>query len=146
MANTTEHIRIIRLRLIAEAPPQEHQGLQTEFGLQDKEQALHPGREQADGTLCFDFEVPAKRNPVTGAVRFSGPYVQGKPDDPFIYLSWKYEGVPPQWIRRQKIRLDTIDWDGIEAAEQKGAVFQAVVPSITVRSASVPVEWESLSP
>src|SRR4051794_26766414 len=90
----------IRLRLISEAaPPSERDGRATEFGLQDKEQALQPGREQPDGSLHFELEVQVKLNATTGLPRFLGPYVHGTPAVPFLYLSWKYEGVPPQWIR-----------------------------------------------
>jgi hypothetical protein len=139
----TPETRTLRLRLIAEVPPpDEHQERWTEFGLQDKKGHIHPGQEQPDGSLQFDFEVQARLNPLTGSPRFSGPYVQGPPLEPFVYLSWKYAEGPPEWIRRQKIPLRPITWERIQEAAQHGpATFQATVPPITIRTATVPTEW-----
>jgi hypothetical protein len=142
MARQTEEAVVVRLRLIAEAlPPEEHNGRPTEFGLQDKKQEVQAGREQPDGSGHFDCEVQARRNPITGEARFSGPYVQGTAADPFLYLSWGYDDAPPAWIRRQKIRLGEITWKQIEEARRENGLLQASVPPITVQSASVAVEW-----
>jgi hypothetical protein len=137
---------IVRLRLIAEAPPpEERDGRPTEFGLQDKKQAVHAGREQPDGAVHFECEAQARRNPLTGEARFSGAWVHGTAAEPFVYLSWKYAEDPPQWIRRQKIRLDAITWKQIEEARRSNGLLQATVPSILVRTATVPVEWSPVN-
>jgi hypothetical protein len=147
MAGGAAEAVVVRLRLIAEAlPPEERDGRPTEFGLQDKKQAVHAGREQADGSAHFDCEVQARRNPITGEARFSGPLVQGTAAEPFIYLSWKYADVPPDWLRRQKIRLDGITWKQIEEARRSSGILQTTVPSILVRTATVPVEWTCVRP
>jgi hypothetical protein len=143
MTVKTDEIRTVRLRILSAAPPPgEREGRHTEFGVQDKQQALHFGRKQPDGSLRFDLEVQAKRNPLTGAVRFGGPFVHGKPAEPFLYLSWKYAEDPPQWIRRQKLSLAAITWEQTEpAGPEQPARFQTSVPPITERTASIPVEW-----
>jgi Family of unknown function (DUF5990) len=127
----------VHLRLIAEAAPPAEQGdRRTEFGLQDKKQQLHPGQVQPDGTVRATFHAN------TGSVRFTGPFVHGTPAEPFLYLSWGYEGTPPQWIRRQKVPLAAISFKQIAQAQRQGKNgFQTTVPPITERSASVPVEW-----
>jgi hypothetical protein len=136
----------LRLRLIAEAaPPEEQENRRTVFGLQDKRQQLHPGQVQPDGTLQFDLDVRATFHPQTGTMRFTGPFVHGKPAEPFFYLSWGYEGEPPQWIRRQKIPLAAITFQMIaKARRQNKNGFQTTVPPITGRTASVLVDWAML--
>src|SRR5919197_987973 len=63
MARPSEVARVVRLRLIAEAPPPEYyQDWQTDFGLQDKKQVLHNGQKRPDGSVHFDLEVEVTRN------------------------------------------------------------------------------------
>jgi hypothetical protein len=142
MANNTEDTTTVRLRLFAEGPPpREHEGYPMEFGLQDKKQALRPGREQPDGSLLFECEVEVRRNPMNGEPRFRGPYVHGPAAEPFLSLSWKYAGEAPHWKCRQKILLGTITWKQIEQVQRQQGCLRATVPSILVRTASIPVEW-----
>jgi hypothetical protein len=93
----------------------------------------------------FDLDVRATFHAQTGTVRFTGPFVHGTPAEPFLYLSWGYEDAPGQWIRRQKIPLAAITFKQISQARRQGKNgFQAAVPPIMERSASVPVEWVML--
>jgi hypothetical protein len=137
----------VHLRLIAEVgPPGEYQNRPTEFGLQDREKQLSPGQEQPDGSVQFDLDVTVRRTSPAQGLRFSGPFVQGTPAEPFVYLSWKYAGTPGEWIRRQKIPLATIPREQIEPAGRQAPVhFEAKVPSIMLHSGTVPVEWTRLS-
>jgi hypothetical protein len=84
----------------------------TVFGLQDRQQQIHLGQQNADGSLLYDLQVPIARIAETGKVRFQGPFVHGTRDVPFLYLSLKRaEEVEPTWIIRLKIPLPTLDWD-----------------------------------
>jgi Family of unknown function (DUF5990) len=142
MAARAEEAVVVRLRLVAEElPPEQSDGRPTEFGLQDKKQGVHAGRKQPDGSAHFDGEVRARRNPITGEARFSGPFVQGTAAEPFLYLSWRYTDPPGEWKRRQKIRLDGITWKQVEEARRDNSLLQASVAPITTRTASIPVEW-----
>ena len=118
MAATSDETRVVRLRLIClTPPPQQYENSPAEFGLQDKQQVVHPGEMQAGGSLHYEFEVQVRRNRQTNALRFLGPYVHGPPAEPFLYLSWRRkEAGPPSWIRRLKIPLSSITWAQIEAA------------------------------
>ena len=109
---------LVRLRIICLNPPMGHyEGGATEFGLQDKQQVLHAGKSQPDGSVAFDVELSAQRNEMTGAIRWRGPYVHGAPAAPFIYLSWaRLAPTPSRWIRRMKIPLSPITSQQIEAA------------------------------
>ncbi len=101
----------------------------TEFGIQDRERVVHAGQPQADGSLRYDVELTVGRSDKGGPLRFRGPFAQGKPDDPFLYLSWRCrEVVPAPWISRKKIRLGMITWEQIEAAAETGGVLEATVP------------------
>jgi hypothetical protein len=133
----------LQLTLIAEAPPPaEHEGRPTEFGLVGKKGTVDPGQEQPDGSVQFDFEVQVQIALTEPRFRFRGEQVQGKPDEPFVYLGWRYAEAPSEWIRRQKISLATIPWKHAEpASRQSPLCFEARVPSIMVRTASVAVEW-----
>jgi Family of unknown function (DUF5990) len=146
MTPTSQETWNLHLRLIAEAaPPDEHDSRRTEFGLQDKKQQLHPGQVQSDGTVQFDLDVRATFHLQTGTVRFTGPFVHGTPAEPFLYLSWGYEGGPPKWIRRQKVPLAAITFRRIVQAQRESKNgFRTTVPPITASSASVPVEWVAL--
>jgi len=65
------------------------------------------------------FTVPfrVKRNPRTGDPSFSGPFVQGKSGDPFIYLCWgERQGTTWEGFRRAKLLLKDLDWPALEAA------------------------------
>jgi hypothetical protein len=142
MAEVSPTTRTVRLRLISEAaPPKEYEGCSTEFGLKDKKRQLHPGLEHPDGSVQFDLEVQVQSIGPAGTLRFSGPFVLGKPEEQYIGLIWNYAGEL-QTIRGQKIRLDTLTWKLIDAVTRRSpGILQAKVLPITERTATVPVEW-----
>jgi hypothetical protein len=146
MAEASPTTRTVRLRLISEAaPPKEHDNRPTEFGLEDKKLQLHPGLEHPDGTVQFDLEVQVQSIGPTGTLRFSGPFVLGKPGEQKLHLHWKYTDVP-QNIRGQGIRLDTLTGKLIDPATRKSpGVLQATVVPITERTSAIPVEWTVLT-
>ena len=123
MPTTSSEAVVVRLRITCVNPPgEQYEGGETEFGLQDKQQIVHAGHRRPDGSLVFDFDLSVKRNPDTGAIRWQGPYVNGTPAAPFIYLSWaKQATAPSRWIKRLKISLSSITSEQIEAATGRGA-------------------------
>ncbi len=118
MPTPSAETHLVRLRITCLNPPIGHyEGGATEFGLQDKQQALHAGHPQPDGSIAFDVELSVQRDEMTGAMRWRGPYVHGTPVAPFIYLTWaRLAPAPSRWIRRMKIPLSTITSQQIEAA------------------------------
>ena len=116
MATISGETRSIRLRLICtQPPPSSYEGEPTSFGLQDKRQALDPGQRQSDGSIQYECVVKV-RCTEAGVLRFSGPCVHGRGDDPFLYLSWRREAGDTSWIRRLKISLASITWEQVVAA------------------------------
>ncbi len=105
----------IRLQIICDAPPPAAFDCQpTEFGLQDKQQALHPGVPQPDGALRFRCEAHVKPHAATGAPDFGGAFVHGPVGARFLYLGWRPPGGA--WIKRFKIPLVSISWEQIASA------------------------------
>ena len=115
MTDTASETRSVRFRLICTTPPPPlHEGEPAVFGLQDKRRSLDVGQRRPDGSVAYEFVVRASRQ--AGSVRFSGPYIHGTAQDPFLYLSWRRGDVPGDWIKRLKISLVGITWGRIEAA------------------------------
>jgi hypothetical protein len=145
MAEVSASTRTVRLRLISEAaPPKEHDGRPTEFGLKDKKRQLHPGLEQPDGSVQFDLELQVQQIGPTDTFRFQGPFVLGKPGEQYIGLIWNYADEQST-IRGQKIRLDTLTGKLIhQVTGRSPRILQAMVLPITERTATIPVEWTVL--
>ena len=130
--------RLVRLRVICKAPPDpdQHRAI---FGLQDNSTAahwtLHAGIKKANGDFVFGCDARVRPNARTGDPNFLGDFVHGKPDERFLYLSWRPKECPPvqpamgssRWSRRMKIHLSGITWQQIEEATQAGAVLEASV-------------------
>jgi hypothetical protein len=122
----------VRLRIICDAPPPAtDDGQPTEFGMQDKQQALQAGLPQPDGALRFSCEAIVKPHSITGAPDFSGACVHGPAGARFLYLGWRPLGGA--WIKRFKIPLAAISWEQIGSA-QNGAL---AVHVNTTRSGTV---------
>jgi hypothetical protein len=117
--------RRVRLRIICYNPP-----ASVYFGVQDKDQQLHAGTPQADGSILFEFEVPVKRSD-DGKPNFLGTFAHGTPADRFVYLTVK-DGAE-QIVRRIKVKLGSITWEQIEG----NGVIEAAVDG--GRSGSVPL-------
>ncbi len=106
---TNGAVRVVRLRLICEAPPT---GVGIEFGLQDKAASLLPGIPEPDGALRFETEVRVVHGD-DGDIRLRGPAVHGPPTAPFLYLSCRAAGPPgASWMFRLKVPLTGVDATG----------------------------------
>ena len=122
----------LHLQITCEAPPPAtHNGQPTEFGLQDKQQALHPGALLPDGALRFVCEVTVKPLTKTYAPDFGGPFVHGATGARFLYLGWRPPGGV--WIKRFKIPLAPISWEQIAA----GPAIALAARINTMRSGTV---------
>ncbi|MBX3747056.1 MAG: hypothetical protein KF833_17245 [Verrucomicrobiae bacterium] len=129
---------MVRLRVVCKAPPDpdQHGAI---FGLQDNSTAahwsLHAGTRTSSGDIVFGCDVRVRANARTADPNFLGDYVHGKPDERFLYLSWRPrdwrsgqpERASPRWQRRMKIHLGTVTWEQIEEATQSGGVLGATV-------------------
>lgn len=135
-AGTSE--RVVRLRVVCKAPPDPDQH-RANFGLQDNSTAahwmLHVGIRKANGDFVFECDARVRSNARTGDPNFLGDFVHGKPDERFLYLSWRPKDcrlaqpgmASPSWTRRMKIHLRGITWQQIEEATQAGGVLEASV-------------------
>ncbi len=82
-----------------------------DFGIQDKDNRLHPGVAGDGGGLVFDLSLEVKPGdrPV-----FAGPLAHGPPKARFLYLSWR--NTAGGYARRLKLPLGAITWDDVAAA------------------------------
>ena len=116
-------------------PPQDHAGQATEFGLQDKQQILHPGLLQTDDVQLFVCDVLLKQNAKTAAPDFFGSFVHGPTGSRFLYLGWRPPGGA--WIRRWKIPLPVITQAQFDQVTRLPTViFEASI--IDMKRATVP--------
>lgn len=117
---------------------------------------IQKGKEVIDDVLAdvdqVTFTVPLKVRRVPDDVRprFSGPFVQGKSDDPFVYLCW---GVRPRIVwegfRRAKLLLRPLTAEPVRQALQSGQPIQVIVDMTDAKGApicaSIPedkVQWD----
>jgi hypothetical protein len=135
--------REVRLRVVCVEPPAcDREGVRTEFGLQDRDRALHPGRIQADGTLAFALTVTATYRPESNTVRFSGPFAHGTASDLFLYLSLReVGGEATAWIRRLKVPLADLTWERLTAADLSSAFIIRVSGARSGRAAVLGEGW-----
>ena len=124
MEATTVHLLLTCL----DRPPERAGGTPVEFGLQDKKGALTAGTDRGDDAVQFDLTVEATPTGGSPPVRFRGPFVQGTPAAPFLYLSLREVGATANtWIKRLKISLAGIDSDLVEAASAPNTRLTATV-------------------
>jgi len=132
----------VRLRLSAvpfdDARFPQHTG--TEFGMQDAKGELIPGELLPDGHVLFDVGVVGRRLRETKAITFVGPYAHGPAGDQFLYLNWRKPGTGNDWVSRRKLRLTSVLWDELLAADHLGDAF-AFDATGRMGHGSVPVEW-----
>lgn len=95
----------------------------TKFGMQDSGGRLLIPREEGAGRMVFDVGVLARRNRLTGAVSFLGPYAHGPAGDQFLYLNWRKPEMPGEWVWRRKFRLTSLAWEELVAADAAGETF-----------------------
>lgn len=80
-------------------------------GIQDKQQGVHSGKQDRDGSWRFTCTVTVKERDGVALPQFSGPFVHGTPAARFLYLSWKRRSeTPVPWLQRVKIPLADIGW------------------------------------
>ena len=87
------------------------------FGLQDKNQQLHPAAQGTADSAIFRCQVVAKPAAASGPPNFSGAFTHGTPQDRFLYLSLRSADSPQgAWIKRIKVPLKSITWEQVEVA------------------------------
>jgi hypothetical protein len=124
---TNAAVRVVRLRLICDAPPT---GVGIEFGLQDKAARLQPGVREPDGALRFEADVRVVRAE-DGGIRLRGSIVHGPPTAPFLYLSCRPADTPgAPWILRLKVPLTGVDAGGSLLEARVRATAGGSVPLI----------------
>ena len=136
--------RSVRLRLLrreAHAPSGEPSA---PFGLQDKDETIHPPAVGPDGMHRFDFELAVDEAP-DRRPNFIGPFACGPRDKRFVYLSWPRLGGCG-YVNRVKIRLTDLDWPKIEEAIARGLALEADASGRTAGGGTVPVTWRLASP
>ncbi len=130
MVKVSNDSRTVHFRLVCELPPEEQVDfLIAEFGLQDKQEHVHPGESQPDGSLVYRFDLEAVPGQSQEAIRWRGTYVHGRPAAPFLYLSLTCVGAEPsQWAKRIKVPLQGITSRQVETANKmEGAVLEGRV-------------------
>ncbi|MGH9037460.1 MAG: DUF5990 family protein [Acidimicrobiia bacterium] len=82
---------------------------------------LHPG-DAASATWSFEVTV---RDVDDGGVDFTGPYVQGRRGDRFVYLSWGTVDGDGTFtmFRRAKLMLAAVDPAVVAAARRPGSLL-----------------------
>ncbi|WP_141955994.1 DUF5990 family protein [Actinoallomurus bryophytorum] len=84
---------------------------------------LHPG-DAASAAWTLECATAA----TAGGIDITGRYVQGRPGDRFIYLSWGTVGDDGAFtmFRRAKLMLDAVDPDVAGAAARSGRLLARV--------------------
>ena len=81
-----------------------------EFGMADKSGVVLPPRETPSGRMEFWIGVVARRDRNTEKVTFLGPYAHGPSGAEFLYLNWRKEGIPGEWLWRRKLPFVALSW------------------------------------
>lgn len=86
----------------------------------------------------FQFTADVTLDETTHSVKFSGSYVQGPRDSPFVYLCWG-ERRAGQWttLRRAKVPLTTLARSTIETAMREHQPIRARITMTTAQGEPV---------
>lgn len=114
----------LNLRLICIDPPALPDDGTVEFGLQDKQQALHAGTLLPNGALQFDLVVSVQTGDTP---KFSGAFAHGTGDAPFVYLGLRPAQAGAAWIKRIKVTLKGITPAQVNDAIDNNKPLQATV-------------------
>jgi hypothetical protein len=142
----------IALQLIYDgAGPVHWDGGAGEFGLQDRQGALHPGTRGAAGAVVFDFTLQVKSLD-DQAVVLSGDLAHGSPTERFLYLAWA--DTSGGFAQRLKLPLSTITPAQVREALAKGTLLTATLtdhqPKATATGSNIggsrPVDWILAAP
>jgi hypothetical protein len=116
----------VRLRIVYDGtPPNVWDGGEKDFGVQDKDNVLYPGKTERSGRVVFDVALGVKPERTASPV-FLGEFAHGPPKERFVYLSWR--NANGAYAQRLKLPLGTITWSDIDAAKKKPLVGE-VAPS-----------------
>jgi hypothetical protein len=105
--------RALSIRIILESPP-----TGVDFGIQkgsgNKYETILKHRSD-NNDLCFEFDISIKESKTT-LHNFAGPYVQGPPNERFIYIDIGTAAgqLNSVWTRRLKIPLRDISSETIK--------------------------------
>lgn len=113
-----------------------------EFGMQDRDGNLQLGTEKEGGKLRYRAGIIAKRNRITGIVRFVGPYASGPAGDEFVYMSWREPGATASTMRL-KLRVTALPWDDLIDADAKHRVFVYDATGRLPNANTKPVLWQA---
>jgi hypothetical protein len=115
----------LRLRVIYDgAGPVHWDGGPGAFGLQDKDEVLHPGALCAGGAVAFEFTFRVKTLDASSVV-LVGDFAHGKPAERFLYLSWR--NAAGNYAQRLKLPLS-----GIAPAQAKQAIVDGKLLTTTL--------------
>ena len=129
----------LRLRLVWTEPvPTEWQGQATEFGMQQGRDVVLPGVLQPEGTTTYETEAVAYTDS-KGRLRYRGACIQGTPEEPFVYLSWRVTGCG-SWVMRAKAMLSPLT-EGFLAALTDGTTLQTSIRQMGHRPAGQIQVW-----
>ena len=117
----------LNFRIVLESPPPG-----VDYGLQKgggSNYEVTQTQRSKTGDLQFEFSARVKEGK-DGQPSFLGPFVQGTPQERFVYLDiGTYAGqTDTQWSRRLKIPLRGITWDVVKQVSRGTNVLEASVP------------------
>lgn len=92
---------------------------------------LQPPKPATKAKLTLETEAKLTRA-ASGALRLTGPAIQGPPAARFLYVNWGRRAGQKDtpWDRRAKVMLTTIDRKTIEACQAKGATLETEISGI----------------
>jgi hypothetical protein len=100
---------------IENVPPPLYEGHQTEFGIHDKARNIEPPRKSSARKATF--RVPIQVELAGASVRYSGAFVHGTKEEPFLYVGWRVAGGDNnEWIEKGKVFLVGIPTELIQRA------------------------------
>jgi hypothetical protein len=110
----------------------------TEFGMQQGRDEVLAGHTLPDGRVLYETEVTAYSD-ARGRLRYRGNCVQGPPEEPFLYISYRNKGVPG-WIGRGKAHLTSLSEDFFVSLPD-GAVLESTISSLGHRERGHAQVW-----
>ena len=117
----------LNFRIVLESPPPD-----VDYGLQkgggSNYEVIQRQRSRT-GDLRFEFSARVKEGK-DGEPVFLGPFVQGPPQERFVYLDiGTYAGqIGTPWGRRLKVPLRGITWDDVKQASRGKTLLETNVP------------------
>ena len=117
----------LTFRIVLESPPPG-----VDYGLQKgggNNYEVTQKQRSKTGDLQFEFSARVKEGK-DGSPVFLGPFVQGPPQERFVYLDiGTYAGqTDTPWSRRLKIPLRGITWDLVKQSSKPSHVLETHVP------------------